>query len=52
VLPHLTGIAGGCFADIPLDAPTATVVNESRCGWLGLPEEWQTSVWDQLKAAR
>jgi hypothetical protein len=52
VLPNLTGIAGGCFADMPLDAPTATVVDESRCGWLGLPADWRTTVWDQLKAAR
>ena len=40
----LTGIAGGCFvgAEAPLPEPTMTVGNETRCGWVTLPEEWKT----------
>lgn len=41
--PGLTGIAGGCFADMPLSAPSLTVSNESRCLWVSLPNDWQTS---------
>jgi hypothetical protein len=43
-LANLTGIAGGCFVDIPLAEPTATVSNEGRCAWLSLPAGWDTSV--------
>lgn len=42
-LPGHTGIAGGCFADNPLEAPSVTVSNDGRCGWVGLPEEWRRS---------
>ncbi|MEX1109913.1 MAG: GFA family protein [Dongiaceae bacterium] len=40
--PDHTGIAGGCFADTPLDMPTLTVSNEERCAWVGLPAGWRT----------
>lgn len=39
-----TGVAGGCFADNPLEAPSVTVSNGSRCAWIGLPQEWRTSL--------
>jgi hypothetical protein len=41
----LIGIAGGCFigAEANLPEPTLTVHNETRCGWLGLPEGWKTA---------
>jgi hypothetical protein len=42
--PLQTGIAGGCFADAPLDPPSATVSNHGRCDWLGLPAQWRTSL--------
>ena len=38
----LTGIAGGCFGETPLPAPTMTVGNETRCAWVALPEDWAT----------
>jgi hypothetical protein len=41
--PGQTGIAGGCFVDIPLPEPSLTVANEDRCAWVGLPAHWQTS---------
>lgn len=42
--PDSTGIAGGCFADDPLEPPTVTVSNDGRCAWVGLPEEWRTAL--------
>ena len=39
-----TGIAGGCFVDPPLPAPSVTVSNNGRCAWLGLPAAWRTSL--------
>lgn len=42
--PGQTGIAGGCFADPPLPAPSITVSNDGRCTWLGLPTGWRTSL--------
>jgi len=44
VRPAQTGIAGGCFTDTPLPAPAATVSNNGRCAWLGLPADWRTSL--------
>jgi hypothetical protein len=41
--PGLTGVAGGCFADNPLNAPSFTVSNDGRCTWVGLPDDWRTS---------
>jgi hypothetical protein len=43
-LPDQTGIAGGCFADNPLEAPSLTGNNEGRCVWVGLPDGWRTSL--------
>lgn len=42
--PDATGIAGGCFADDPLDAPSMTVSNDGRCAWVGLPAAWRVSL--------
>jgi hypothetical protein len=42
--PEQTGIAGGCFVDPPLPEPTATVSNNGRCAWLGLPADWRTAL--------
>lgn len=42
--PAETGVAGGCFADPPLPAPSATVSNDGRCTWLDLPGQWRTSL--------
>jgi len=39
LLREYTGIAGGCFADNPLEPPTFTGNNHSRCAWLGLPPD-------------
>jgi hypothetical protein len=44
VWPSRTGIAGGCFTETPLPEPTATVSNNGRCTWLGLPADWHTSL--------
>jgi hypothetical protein len=41
--PGQTGIAGGCFQDMPLPPPSLTVANEGRCAWVGLPTHWQAS---------
>lgn len=35
-----TGVAGGCFVDDPLPAPSLSAQDRDRCAWLGLPEEW------------
>jgi hypothetical protein len=37
-LPDQTGIAGGCFAELP--APNLSATDAGRCAWVGLPEEW------------
>lgn len=41
--PGRTGIAGGC-CDETLPAPDVTVSNDGRCAWVGLPQEWRTSL--------
>ena len=33
----MTGIAGGCFSENPLFAPTITANNERKCAWVELP---------------
>ena len=33
-----TGIAGGCFVENPLPAPTLTANNNGKCAWLELPK--------------
>jgi hypothetical protein len=40
ILPGHTGVAGGCFADPPLEAPSLTASNEGKCAWVGLPDHW------------
>jgi hypothetical protein len=42
--PSQTGIAGGCFTEMPLPEPTVTVSNDGRCTWLGLPTDWRTAL--------
>ena len=42
--PGLTGVAGGCFVDDLLAEPTATVSDKTRCAWLSMPAQWQTSL--------
>ena len=42
--PSRTGIAGGCFTETPLPEPSATVSNNGRCAWLGLPAAWRTAL--------
>lgn len=39
-----TGVAGGCVAESALAEPSATVSNDGRCAWLGLPPSWATSL--------
>jgi hypothetical protein len=43
-LPHLTGIAGGCFVETPLAEPSYTVSNDGRCAWVTLPANWRRSL--------
>jgi len=43
----MTGIAGGCFTDLPLPEPTVTLSNDGRCPWLRLPSHWATSLADR-----
>jgi hypothetical protein len=33
----MTGVAGGCFTENPLPAPTLTANNHGMCAWLALP---------------
>jgi hypothetical protein len=40
MLPEHTGIAGGCFADTPLESPSMTAYDERRCAWVSLPDGW------------
>jgi hypothetical protein len=40
-LKELVGIAGGAFVDPALPPPTASYRDTQRCGWLGLPSDWQ-----------
>jgi hypothetical protein len=39
-----TGIADGCFIDVPLPEPPVTVSNGGRCAWLELPNHGATSL--------
>jgi hypothetical protein len=43
-LPGFTGIAGGCFAETPLPAPTVTLSNEEKCPWIELPQDLRTRI--------
>lgn len=38
--PGHTGIAGGCFAGVPLAEPALTATDDNRPAWLALPETW------------
>jgi hypothetical protein len=40
IFPGHTGVAGGCFADAPLEEPALTASNEGKCAWVGLPDHW------------
>jgi len=40
VLPHLIGIAAGCFADDGLPEPTSSITHRKMESWLTLPENW------------
>jgi hypothetical protein len=40
-LPEKIGIAGGCFADEEVGAPTYSVTDKKRLRWVGLPAEWE-----------
>jgi len=39
-LPDQTGIAGGCFVDDPIPAPSLSAFETGRCAWVSLPEAW------------
>ena len=41
-LPGRIGVAGGCFADDGIEAPSVTVSNDGRCHWVTLPGDWRT----------
>jgi len=38
--PHLIGIAGGCFAEDPLDDPNRVSSAASQWQWVTLPSTW------------
>lgn len=40
-MPHLTGIAGGCFVKSPLTEPTYSANQSNKCSWLNIPRQWQ-----------
>jgi hypothetical protein len=42
-LPEHTGIAGGCFTEMPLPEPMLSASNDGKCAWLTLPAAWQIS---------
>jgi hypothetical protein len=39
-----TGVAGGCFIDVPLPEPSITASNDERCMRLERPKHWATSL--------
>lgn len=40
--PEFVGIAGGCFADDPLEGePSMTASHGRKLAWVGLPEGWR-----------
>ena len=41
-LPHLVGIAGGCFTDSPLGVPSYSAAHYQCLEWVGLPEGIKT----------
>jgi len=40
--PEIVGIAGGNIVDNTLPEPFYSVSDSQRCGWLELPDTWQT----------
>lgn len=40
-IPHLIGIAGGCFAGAEIIEPTHTLNNKQKCSWLSFPDTWE-----------
>ncbi len=44
-LPELICIAGGCFADDPLDEPNITASHSKKLEWVTLPDTWR--VWPE-----
>lgn len=44
-LPELVGVAGGCFADNPLDEPTITASHSKKVEWVTLPGHWR--IWSE-----
>ncbi|AKJ30896.1 hypothetical protein AAW51_4205 [Caldimonas brevitalea] len=40
-LPELIGVAGGCFADQGLPAPTYSLTHAKKEDWLSLPPHWK-----------
>jgi hypothetical protein len=43
IMPGYTGVAAGCFTEIPLPAPTMSASHDGRCSWLSLPADWLTT---------
>ena len=43
IMPGYTGVAAGCFAEIPLPPPTISASHDGRCAWLSLPADWLTT---------
>ncbi len=41
-LPEKIGIAGGCFADHDIGAPTYSTNDRKRLPWVTIPTEWST----------
>jgi hypothetical protein len=39
----MTGVASGCFVDVPLPEPALTVTDSKRCRWVSLPQDWKSS---------
>ncbi|HVN02622.1 MAG TPA: GFA family protein [Caulobacteraceae bacterium] len=42
-MPGHTGIAGGCFTEIPLPDPAFSATDARRCAWITLPDGWLAS---------
>jgi hypothetical protein len=40
-MPHLIGVAGGCFAASGVIEPTHSVNNSQKCQWVNFPSNWQ-----------
>jgi len=40
-MPHLIGVAGGCFAASDVFEPTHSLNHSQKCQWLDFPSNWQ-----------